>query len=241
MSDIFLAYQRNDRGKAEQVAGVLERAGWSVFWDPVIQIGEVFDVVIERELENAKCVVVLWSREAVRSNWVRNEAGYALDRRKLVPARIEEVEPPLRFRDYQTADLVGWGGTRRHREFERLANAIAALAGFPKDSPGYREALRERARRDLMAEAKQHGFRQSSKAQGVYYHERDPDVRLVFLKTMVRVETRSKGKWSRRDVYDVVRDADRFFSSLKESDRSAPSKVGGPTQPNPTPAISAPM
>lgn len=33
MADVFLSYAREDLDIARQIAGALEREGWSVFWD----------------------------------------------------------------------------------------------------------------------------------------------------------------------------------------------------------------
>ncbi|HZN45149.1 MAG TPA: toll/interleukin-1 receptor domain-containing protein, partial [Nitrospiraceae bacterium] len=60
---------------AKKFADALESRGWSVWWDREIPIGENFDRVIEQELNAARCAVVLWSKESVRSRWVRAEAS----------------------------------------------------------------------------------------------------------------------------------------------------------------------
>lgn len=69
LSDIFISYDRQDRPKAEMLARALEQEVWSVWWDPKIPPGKTYDQVIEQELEEARCVVVLWSRESVASDW----------------------------------------------------------------------------------------------------------------------------------------------------------------------------
>src|SRR5262249_2609828 len=56
-----------------------------------LRAGEHFDDVIEKALSEAKCVIVMWSDRAVQSRYVRDEATYALDRKKLVPVAIENV------------------------------------------------------------------------------------------------------------------------------------------------------
>ena len=61
MSDIFISYASEDREKARQLAEVLNQQGWSVFWDRIIPTGKTFHLVIEEELDSARCVIVLWS------------------------------------------------------------------------------------------------------------------------------------------------------------------------------------
>ncbi len=39
MSDIFISYAREDREIAGRLAGALEAAGWSVWWDSKLRAG----------------------------------------------------------------------------------------------------------------------------------------------------------------------------------------------------------
>jgi len=126
MADIFISYANEDRERAGRLANALESCGWSVWWDRKIIAGQAFDEAIERELETAKCVVVLWSRNSIASEWVRNEAALAAERGVLVPALIERVKLPLEFRRKQTADLVGWDGDAAHEGFQALCTGVAA-------------------------------------------------------------------------------------------------------------------
>jgi hypothetical protein len=75
------------------------------WWDPEVRAGERFDDVIEKALTDAKCVVVLWSRLSVNSQYVKDEATYALIRKKLVPIAIEKVDLPFRFEGIHTGQL----------------------------------------------------------------------------------------------------------------------------------------
>ena len=116
MANIFISYARNDRGAVAAVlAKALEGCGWSVWWDRIIPPGKAFDEVIEAELASARCVIVLWSKAAVASHWVRDEVQEALNRRKLVvPAMLGGVEPPIGFRYIQAVNLAGWRGDYGH-------------------------------------------------------------------------------------------------------------------------------
>jgi formylglycine-generating enzyme required for sulfatase activity len=136
MADIFISYASEDRERASRIASVLESCGWSVWWDRKIVAGQAFDEAIERELEAAKCVIVLWSQESIDSEWVKNEAAVASERGVLVPALIDRVKLPLEFRRRQTADMVGWDGNTSQEGFQALCNGVAA-----KVAPGKSTAL----------------------------------------------------------------------------------------------------
>jgi TIR domain/Protein of unknown function (DUF1566) len=126
MIDVFLSYAREDRERAGQLAAALEVCGWSVWWDRKIIAGQAFDQVIEQQLEAARCVVVLWSKHSVSSEWVRNEAAAAAERGVLVPALIDEIRLPLEFRRRQTVSLVGWDGDQEDRAFTELCHHVTA-------------------------------------------------------------------------------------------------------------------
>lgn len=108
MADIFLSYAEEDRGIAQALTGHLERLGWSVWWDRRIPAGKTWRGVIEEALHSTRCMIVLWSRHSVVSQWVQEEAEEGRALGMLVPVFIEQVRPPLGFRGIQAADMVDW-------------------------------------------------------------------------------------------------------------------------------------
>ncbi|MER2514227.1 MAG: toll/interleukin-1 receptor domain-containing protein [Nitrosomonas ureae] len=138
MSDVFISYAKEDREHAKTLASSLEAHAWSVWWDRKIVPGQSFDQMIEKELENARSVVVLWSKDSIASEWVKNEAASAAERGLLIPALIGNVIIPLEFRSRQAADLTGFNGDLSHGGFQALCDGIAALSGSmdpPSPSP----------------------------------------------------------------------------------------------------------
>ena len=125
MADIFLSYAREDAERVRSIVSAFEAVGWSVWWDSRLQGGQQWDDVIERELAQAKCVVVVWSAISVNSRWVRSEATDGLDRRVLVPVTIDGTKPPLAFRLIQVLDLSGWDGDFGNASLQSLLVAVA--------------------------------------------------------------------------------------------------------------------
>ncbi len=113
MADIFVSYSRADRDTVAGIVAALEAERWSVWWDTRLRAGEQWDEVIEREINAARCVLVVWTPLSVTRYWVKVEANFALSRGILVPVAIEGAVPPLAYSLIQAADLSGWNGDAR--------------------------------------------------------------------------------------------------------------------------------
>lgn len=132
MADIFVSYSRQDKARAAQFVELLEGFGWDVFWDQETRAGTLWPKVLEDELGLARCLLVLWTANSVTSRWVRIEAYEALQGDKLLPVRLENVKPPMEFRQTQTFDLLNWTG---QRDDPRLDHLIADLCALMKLEP----------------------------------------------------------------------------------------------------------
>ena len=124
MNEVFISYSSEDRNKAKTLAEALECEGWIVWWDRKITPGKRFDTAISEALKVAKCVVVLWSKASIASDWVKEEATVGVKRQILVPAFLESVEAPLGFGRIQTADLTNWQPGKPDVGFTQLLQAI---------------------------------------------------------------------------------------------------------------------
>ena len=131
MSDIFISYARPNAALAKQAGEALRAAGYAVWRDDELPAHRAYSDVIEERIKGAKAVLVLWSNDAVRSQWVRAEADAARELGTLVQVSIDGSLPPMPFNQIQCADLFGWTGDTAWPGWAKVESSIASLAGAP--------------------------------------------------------------------------------------------------------------
>lgn len=119
MAKIFISYSSKDRSKARELAEFLDGEMHDTWWDRKLIGGQRFGKEIEKQIDAADKVIVIWSQDSVNSDYVLDEAGRA--RKKLVPVRIDDVTLPLGFGPIHTIDLREWP--------RRLEEVLAAVGG----------------------------------------------------------------------------------------------------------------
>lgn len=129
MADIFISYGRSSESQASKVAEALRAAGYSVWRDDELPAHRAYSDVIEERLRSAKAVVVLWSAEAARSQWVRAEADVAREAGTLVQISVDGTLPPMPFNQIQCADLNGWDGDLSTAGWRKVESSVALLVG----------------------------------------------------------------------------------------------------------------
>lgn len=149
MSEIFISYARSTAAKAQQIAEALRALGYGVWRDDELPAHRSYAEVIEERLKAAKAVVVVWSAEAARSEWVQSEADRARTDRKLVQLSVDGAPLPMPFDRIQCADLTGWSGEADAPGWKKVADSIADLtrgvapapaAAQPRTEPSARHA-----------------------------------------------------------------------------------------------------
>ena len=149
MADIFMSYAREDRNRVSKLAETLGlQRGWSVWFDARLRAGERFTREIEAALASSRCVLVVWSRYSLDSDWVRAEATEGWERGILVPVLFEECEPPLPFRQTETANLSNWHGSGAP-ELLRLMDDIERILARGAAATSEELLQREKRRRTL--------------------------------------------------------------------------------------------
>lgn len=128
MADVFLSYLRQDTAHAHRLAAVLGALGWSVWWDRQLVPGIDYHRAIADQIETAQCIIVLWSRHSIDSEMVVDEADAARVRNVLLPVLVEDVTPPLAFRQFLLVNLTTWQGDIKDPQFRVLQEAMERIA-----------------------------------------------------------------------------------------------------------------
>jgi adenylate cyclase len=135
MSDIFISYARSTAKQAQAVGEALCSLGYTIWRDDSLPAHRSYAEVIEERLRAAKAVVVIWSADAAKSEWVQSEADRARTDRKLVQLRVDGCVLPMPFDRIQCADLSGWTGDVEAHDWRKVAASVADLVVGPTSEP----------------------------------------------------------------------------------------------------------
>jgi len=125
--EVFLSYARSAEPQAKRIAEALEGLGYDVWWDEDLPAHRAYTEVIEERLKSAKAVLVVWSADAAKSEWVRAEADVARHSHKLVQLSIDGSLPPMPFNQIQCPSLRGWDGSTDERTWIKIEASLAEL------------------------------------------------------------------------------------------------------------------
>jgi adenylate cyclase len=143
MSHVFISYARSDEPLACLIADNLREDGFEVWRDDELPAHRGYAEVIEERVHGAKAVVVLWSAEAAKSQWVRAEADTARTALTLIQASLDGSVPPMPFNQIQCADLKNWDGQRTSPGWRKLVASVGELAGMPTTAESTRQSSRD--------------------------------------------------------------------------------------------------
>jgi TolB-like protein len=154
MSDVFVSYKAEDRRRVKPLVQALQADGFSVWWDEQIGGGDEWRRSIERELDAAKCVLVVWSKRSSgpEGRFVRDEASRAMERGVYLPVRIDNIRLPLGFGETQALSLTGWRGSGEDERVRAVIAAVRAIvAGKPHEGGHSRTFDHDVSRRGVLA------------------------------------------------------------------------------------------
>ena len=131
MVDVFVSYSRSDHAFVERLAEAIRAEGFDLWWDVELPPHLSYGDVITEKITQAKAVIVVWSSEAVKSEWVRAEADMARNQRKLVQIATGSIMPPLPFNQIQFAEMAGWNGEANHAGWSKVKASLGELCASP--------------------------------------------------------------------------------------------------------------
>lgn len=124
--DVFISYSRADIDKASALEERLRKSGLNVWRDDAIRAGYSFRAEIRAALLLARSVVVLWTINSIKSEWVEWEASMAHRRKRLIPlsdGTVSEHHLPAPFGNLQMVNL--------HEQDKLLASIQRTIAIRP--------------------------------------------------------------------------------------------------------------
>jgi TIR domain/PASTA domain len=126
---VFISYSPQDGERVRQIANAFDAQGFEVLWDRLVSAGQDSSNAIADTLDRSDVVIVCWSKASIGSEAVHSEAHEGLRRGVLIPVLLDDVVPPMGFRDIQSADL--------RRDFEGgMRDLVKVLGDFSPRSPG---------------------------------------------------------------------------------------------------------
>jgi pSer/pThr/pTyr-binding forkhead associated (FHA) protein len=131
--EIFVSYARADKDRALIIAHFLKNCGWSVWYDVELPVARAFDETLEEKIKEARVVLVVWSKTSINSQWVRAEASFGLEKGCLVQVLIDDILPPLLFRQIQGTKITQWDTSELDCELASLRDKLWPLVpSIPK-------------------------------------------------------------------------------------------------------------
>jgi 2-polyprenyl-3-methyl-5-hydroxy-6-metoxy-1,4-benzoquinol methylase len=153
---VFIAHKSDDKGRIRPIVASLLERGFTIWIDnpeefkprlasPKLQrlrASQDYQLAIPKCIDEAGCVLVIWSSKSIDSPDVRAEATQALRQNKLVPVRIDQVEPPYVFAELKTPDLTAALEARNNRlsqdaVFDAVADDIRQTMSLPQVPPRF--------------------------------------------------------------------------------------------------------
>jgi len=126
---VFISHSTQDQGLVISLANLLSKFGVEVFvaeW--YLSPGERLDTKVFGQIEKSDCVVVLLTRNGIRSNWVQQEIGYSLKNpnRPLIPV-VEKGIDPRELAALQLRDYVEYDPAQYQQALMKLSTYVGSL------------------------------------------------------------------------------------------------------------------
>lgn len=130
MTDVYIAYAREDRDRVRLITEMLRFEGWDLWMDP-FDLSDEISPAAELKLATARVILAFWSDRSRTSEVVRSEAATGLYKNKLMQARIDSGAPPRPFDQVESLDFSHWRGDIDDPIWRRLIAGLKQHAGEP--------------------------------------------------------------------------------------------------------------
>lgn len=94
---IFIAYSHKQQSLAQSLFNLLVKNRKAVFYDAKIKAGATWRQTIQKALDDATHLIVIWTLEAAESDEVEREVSYALSEKKIIVPILSRDIPKLPY------------------------------------------------------------------------------------------------------------------------------------------------
>jgi hypothetical protein len=147
-ADVFLSYGHARREETASLAQVLEAAGFTTWWDSGLLPGDRFRDEIDEHLNGCRVVIIIWTPESIRSDWVLAEADHAWQLKKLLNVHVPGIDPvqiPKPFNQNHSVEIANRAQIVEAIRKRVGGGAEAANALRGGSAPGVATPARQRA------------------------------------------------------------------------------------------------
>jgi hypothetical protein len=108
MTQLFISYSRKDTAFVRRLAGDLEKAGYSVWWDiSDLRGGDDWVRLIPEAIQTSDFFIVVLSPNSTASEWVRKEYTQAISlHKKIIPIMLERTPVPFALNTINFLDFT---------------------------------------------------------------------------------------------------------------------------------------
>lgn len=125
---VFISHSTRDQGLVISLANLLSKFGVEVSvaeW--YLTPGERLDRKVFELIEESDCIVVLLTRDGIRSNWVQQEIGYSLQCNKRFIPIVEKDINPKDLAALQGREYIEYDSNQSQQALIKLSTYVKSL------------------------------------------------------------------------------------------------------------------
>jgi TIR domain len=133
---VFVSYAREELARVTPLVNALTEQGLIVLWDREIKAGDLWRQAIQSMLNEAACVIVVWSKVSVTRQFVLDEASRRQADGIVVPILLDAGTPiPLGFGELQYLDFTRWTPDRPDKDSPEMDSLIKRIRSLVARGP----------------------------------------------------------------------------------------------------------